>query len=247
MLIARWRKDIPCIFRFKDECRSTWAVPQVKALWFAVLFTILIGTACDRPAAQSSQPSSPSATSAAVSPSTMAFGNQPARTPSSAQLVTLSNSGGTALTIANIGFTGTNAGDFSDSTTCGATLPAGQSCGIAIQFTPGASGTRAASLSISDNAGNSPQTIALSGTGTHDVILSWAASPTYGVVGYNVFRGTTSGGESPTPLNSSPVSGLTYIDSNVQAGETYYYFVTAVTGTSQSPSTGEASVTVPSP
>jgi hypothetical protein len=63
-------------------------------------------------------------------------------------------------------------------------------------FTPSAIGTRVASLGTTDNASGSPQTVPLSGAGTHDVILSWTASTTSGPVGYNVYRGTTSGGES---------------------------------------------------
>jgi titin len=89
--------------------------------------------------------------------------------------------------------------------------------------------------------------VSLSGTGIHDVILSWTASTTTGVVGYNVYRGTTSGGESATPLNSSPVNGTTYTDTTVQAGQTYYYVVTAVASNdvTQSADSNEVSATVP--
>ncbi len=189
-----------------------------------------------------------SSTSAAVvTPSTLSFGNQPTDTTSTAQVATLSNSSSTALTISGISFTGTNASDFAETTTCGATLAAGASCTIAILFTPAASGTCVATLNISINSGSSSQTVALSGSGAHDVILSWTGSTTYGVVGYNVYRGTASGGESSTPLNSSPVSGLTYVDSNVQAGQEYFYYITAVVSgeTTQSPPSNEASAEVP--
>jgi fibronectin type 3 domain-containing protein len=90
--------------------------------------------------------------------------------------------------------------------------------------------------------------VALSGTGMHDVILTWTASSTYGLAGYNVYRGTTSGGESTTPLNSAPVTGTTYDDMNVQAGQKYYYKITAVSlnETTQSGDSNEVSATVPS-
>jgi chitinase len=83
--------------------------------------------------------------------------------------------------------------------------------------------------------------------GSHDVIVSWTASVTPGVMGYNVCRGTTPNGESPTPLNSSPINGTTYADANVTAGATYYYVVTAVAadGVTQSADSNEASATVP--
>jgi fibronectin type 3 domain-containing protein len=102
-------------------------------------------------------------------------------------------------------------------------------------------------LSVTDNVTGSPQTVALAGTATHDVILTWSASP--GAAGYDIYRGSSSGGESSTPLNSAPVTGPSYTDTTVQAGQTYYYKITAVAanGSTQSGSSSEASVTVPSP
>jgi titin len=81
------------------------------------------------------------------------------------------------------------------------------------------------------------------------VILTWTASATSGVVGYDVYRGTTSGGESATALNSTPINGTTYADENVTAGGTYYYVITAVASNdvTQSADSSEASATVPSP
>jgi hypothetical protein len=84
------------------------------------------------------------------------------------------------------------------------------------------------------------------------VTLSWDPSTTAGIVGYYVYRGTSSGGESSTPLNSSPVGGgctsattCTYSDTTVAAG-TYYYEVTAVGSDGvQSADSNEASATVP--
>jgi fibronectin type 3 domain-containing protein len=106
-----------------------------------------------------------------------------------------------------------------------------------------------ASLTIADNASGSPQSVSLSGTGTHDVILTWTPSATPGVTGYNVYRGTTSGAESATPVNSSPIAGTTYVDTNVKAGQAYYYVVTAISsnGITQSSDSNQASATVPSP
>jgi hypothetical protein len=168
---------------------------------------------------------------------------------SSSQVVTLTNIGSAALSIASIAFTGTNAADFTQVNTCGASVAAGGSCTIAILFTPSAIGARGASLVITDNASGSPQSISLSGTGVHDVVLTWTASGSSGVMGYNVYRGTTSGGESSTALNSTPTNGSTYTDTNVTAGASYYYVVKAVAsdGVTQSASSNEASTTVPSP
>jgi fibronectin type 3 domain-containing protein len=89
----------------------------------------------------------------------------------------------------------------------------------------------------------------LSGAGVHDVALSWSGSTSTDVVGYNVYRGTSSGGESTTPLNATPITGTDYSDVNVTAGTEYYYVITAVTGdgSTQSTDSPEATATVPSP
>src|SRR5260370_39025964 len=62
----------------------------------------------------------------------------------------------------------------------------------------------------------------------HSAALSWTAS-TSSVSGYNIYRSTVSGG-SYTKVNSSPVSGVIYIYSTVQAGTTYFFLTTAVDG-----------------
>ena len=60
----------------------------------------------------------------------------------------------------------------------------------------------------------------------HSAALSWTAS-TSTVSGYNVYRGTVSGGPY-TLINPSLVTGLSYTDTTVQSGLTYYYVTTAV-------------------
>ena len=103
---------------------------------------------------------------ASLSPSSLTFGNDPVGTTSSSQVVTLNNTGNAALNITSIAFTGANATDFTQVDTCGASVAAGGNCTIAILFTPSATGTRVASLGITDNASGSPQPVSLSGTGT---------------------------------------------------------------------------------
>jgi hypothetical protein len=66
------------------------------------------------------------------------------------------------------------------------------------------------------------------GTGNpHSVTLNWTASTSPNVTGYNVYRGLVSGGPY-TKVNPSLISGVTYTDNSVQAGQTYYYVATAV-------------------
>jgi len=115
-----------------------------------------------------------------------------------------------------------------------------------VTFTPSASGPRTGTLSIADNASGSPQAASFVGTGSQDVILSWGASPTSAVVGYNVYRGTTSGGESSTALNPTPINGTTFVDENVTPGTTYYYVVKSIGSNDQlSGPSNEAEASVP--
>jgi hypothetical protein len=189
-------------------------------------------------------PASPPNPPMSLSPVSLSFGSQPVESSSSPQSVTLTNSGTGALTISSI----TAGGDFMQTNNCGTSVAAGSSCTISVVFTATAIGTRSGTLTISDDAAGSPQTVPLSGSGTHDVILAWTESATPGVMGYDLYRGTTSGGESSTPLNSTPINGTTYTDANVTAGAAYYYVVTAVAsdGVTQSADSNEVSATVPS-
>jgi hypothetical protein len=99
---------------------------------------------------------------AVPSPSPLpAFGAQLAGTTSDPQTVTLSNTGTAALTISSIAASG----DFSASDTCGTSLGAGSNCPISVTFHPTAGGSRSGTLTITDNAYDSPQHVALSGTG----------------------------------------------------------------------------------
>jgi hypothetical protein len=81
---------------------------------------------------------------------------------------------------------------------------------------------------------------------SHSVTLDWIAS-TSAVIGYNVFRGTVSGGPY-TQLNPSLVTTTQYQDSSVQSGQTYYYVVTAVDSSHvESTNSNEVSATIPTP
>ena len=61
---------------------------------------------------------------------------------------------------------------------------------------------------------------------TTDVALSWDASSSNDIAGYNVYRSLTDA--SWKKLNSALVPSTAYSDSTVIAGQTYYYAVTAV-------------------
>ncbi len=102
---------------------------------------------------------------ASVSPASLAFGNQVILTSSTAQVVTLTNIGSLDLNIGSIGLTGTNAADYSQITSCGATLGIGSSCTISVTFTPATIGSKTASVSIASNSLITPLLVPLTGTG----------------------------------------------------------------------------------
>jgi hypothetical protein len=101
-----------------------------------------------------------------VWPMLLNFGNVTVGTTTAPQVTSLTNSESAALNIANIAIAGANASDFAESNTCGTSLAPGASCSVSVTLNPGATGARSGSLTITDSAPSSPQTVALSGAGT---------------------------------------------------------------------------------
>jgi rhamnogalacturonan endolyase len=99
-----------------------------------------------------------------VSAPSVTFPAITAGSASSAQTVTITDSGTASLNLSSIAITGPGANLFSDTTTCGATLAVGASCNISATFTPKIPGSYSASIALTDSAGNSPQSIPLTGT-----------------------------------------------------------------------------------
>jgi fibronectin type 3 domain-containing protein len=158
---------------------------------------------------------------------------------------TLTNNGSSNITISGVTVTG--AGFTASGVPNGTVLTPNQSVTLTVMFAPTNPGAvTGANVSIASSATNSPTVIVLSGTGTHSVALVWTASSTSGVT-YNVFRGTTPGGESTTPLNSAPVSATGYTDTNVTSGQAYFYVVTAVDSEGSSEDSNEADANIPMP
>lgn len=108
------------------------------------------------------------------------FGNQNVGTTSSAQMVSLSNTGTATLTIASISIAGADASDFAETNTCGGSVAAGANCSISVTFKPTAAGNRSASVKITDNAAGSPQNVALTGTGVTPAVMLSATSLNFG-------------------------------------------------------------------
>ena len=135
-----------------------------------------------------------------LSPSTLTFVSQTVGTTSSAQTVTLSNNGSSALSVTGIAVTGANSGDFLETNTCGSSVAAGGNCAISVTFTPTATGTRTASVTITDSDPSSPQTVGLTGTGAAGTTTASASPGTLTYASQTV--GTTSGAQAVTLSNT---------------------------------------------
>ncbi len=95
-------------------------------------------------------------------PASLAFGAGIMGTTSASKTVTLKNTSTVSVNVNSI----TASGNFAiTSNTCGSSLGASASCTVNVAFTPEVAGALTGSLAISDSAPDSPQTIALSGTG----------------------------------------------------------------------------------
>jgi hypothetical protein len=158
----------------------------------------------------------------------LAFGNVSLNMPST-QPITLTSTGTSAVTVSAAAISGT--GFTMSGVTFPVTLNPGQSATLNVQFDPTVTGAVTGQLTITSNSSaNGTAVVSLSGTGvTHEVDLSWVA-PTNSpdpVAGYNVYRAPT-GSSSYQLLNSAQTTQMQYVDSAVQSGASYDYFVKSV-------------------
>ncbi len=168
----------------------------------------------------------------AVSPTTLNFGNVVVGTNSqltgtltaSSESVTVSSDilNGSAYALSGISFP--------------VTIPAGQHVQFTITFTPAGTGTASGSVSFTSNAANSPTVETFTGVGTpppqHSVNLSWTASTSQNISGYNIYRGIKSGGPY-SKINPVLNASTVYTDTTVADGQTYYYVATAVNSSNE--------------
>ncbi len=139
---------------------------------------------------------------AALAPTSLAFGGLAVGSPSAAKTVTLTNSGNAALSITSVTVTGSGASQFVPTSACGASVAAGASCTISVIFTPSSAGNQSGTLTVSDNAPASPQSVTLSGAGNGfslsatnpSITVSAGQSATYNlsIAGQGGFSGAVS-------------------------------------------------------
>jgi len=183
----------------------------------------------------------------AVTPTSLDFGNVVVGTNSqltgtltaSGEGVTVSSDilNGTAYALSGISFP--------------VTIPAGQHVQFTITFTPAGTGTASGSVSFASNASNSPTVETFTGVGTpppqHSVNLSWTASTSQNISGYNIYRGIKSGGPY-SKINPVLNAGTVYTDTTVADGQTYYYVTTAVNSSNEESSySNQTTAVIPPP
>jgi hypothetical protein len=94
------------------------------------------------------------------------FGNQNDGTTSAPQTITVTNTGNTNLNISSVAISGTNQSDFKETNTCTTAAIVPQStCAITVTFSPTISGTENATVTLADDAPDSPESTSLTGIG----------------------------------------------------------------------------------
>lgn len=196
-------------------------------------FTGSVAIMTSTPSAGVSLPVTANAASAAksltVGPASLSFGTVAAG--KSAELnLTITNTGNQPVSVTGVTLSG--AGFSMSGWSSAVTLDSTQKLTLDVMFDSTAAGSHTGTLTVASTAAPS-QTVSLSGTiaaevpAAHSVGLSWDASTSASISGYNVYRGGSQSGPF-SRLNGSLVGGLTYTDGTVVGGDTYYYVTTAV-------------------
>lgn len=185
--------------------------------------------------------------SLSATPSSLAFGTQVLNTAMT-QTVKITNTGSVAVAITQGTITGPG---FTVGVTTPINLNAGQSLNVPVVFDPGAAGTVNGSLALVSN-GTTLLSVPLSGTGlaplAHSVDVTWVASSSTPLQGYNVYRSTVSGGPYTKLSPMLSPTTLLFTDTTPLSGKQYFYVVTALnTSGAESSASSEVAVTIPVP
>src|SRR5271165_5215368 len=170
-----------------------------------------------------------SAATLGVSPATLALGSVFVGTSGTAS-GTLT-AGGSSVTVSAV--SSNNSAFTVGGLSLPVTIPAGNSAAFTVSFSPQTTGAVTAALTFTSNAQSSTTIETLTGTGTaapvHSVNLSWSASTSSSVSGYNIYRAPyASACGSFSKINPLLNTGTLYTDFAVVDGATYCYGTTAV-------------------
>lgn len=163
-----------------------------------------------------------------LSPMSLTFSSTPLNQKSPAQSITLTNTGGAALSISSITIGGGNAPkEFTETNTCGTSVAAGANCTISVTFTPFLYGTRTSALAITDNASDSPQNVSLSGTGMGPAVTLSSSNTTCTaqtatcLITFGAQLATTTSAPQTVTLTNSGDAPLTFAASGVTLQGSY--------------------------
>lgn len=189
----------------------------------------------------------PSSASLSATPSSLGFGSQVLNTPIT-QTTKITNTGSVAVAITQDSVAGSG---FSVGITTPINLNPAQSVNVPVVFNPAAAGTVNGSLVLMSN-GTSVLSVPLAGTGlaplAHSVDITWDPSTSTTLQGYNVYRGTVSGGPYSKISPTLATSTLLFTDTTPVSGKQYFYVVTAVdTSGTESAASSQVAVTIPVP
>ncbi len=242
-LTYQWKKNGVAL---SGATSSSYTTPLTGSSDTGAQFTVVVSNAGGSVASNAATLTVSAASTQLLNSSTtsLSFGSVTGSS-SSTQAVTLTNAGNANVIISQVSVSGAG---FTATGATGLILSPGQSTALTATFAPAATGSATGSIAVTSNATNSPAKIALSGSGVaavaHSVSLSWTPGNS-AVTGYHTYSSTVSGGPF-VRMTSTPQSNLTYIDTTVQSGRTYYYVVTAVDSLNQeSPYSSEVTAIVP--
>jgi len=144
---------------------------------------------------------------AGLSTTSLSFNGGVIGRTSATQTITLTSNGTADLNVSSITLTGANPGDFAETNNCPSAMGINVSCTIHVTFTPTSVGNRSASVALTDNAANSPQSIPLSGIGQATAAPLVSLNPGSLTFGYQSL-GTISAAQSVTLTNigTAPLS-----------------------------------------
>lgn len=141
-----------------------------------------------------------------VTPQNLSFGNGTLGLQSPLQTLTVSSTGTAPLALSGLALTGATPSQFSVVNNCVGDLPPGNTCTLAVSFTPTTTGTKTATLAVSSNAG--AQTVPLTGVGVTSAFTLSVSKLSFG----RVARNTTSNAQTVRLTNTGkgalPITGI---------------------------------------
>jgi Abnormal spindle-like microcephaly-assoc'd, ASPM-SPD-2-Hydin len=220
---------------------------RVRYIWLAAITSMLaVLSACSGVSSGGSgSQQSPAAAQLSVSPSTLAFGN--VAVGQSASLSATLSASNSDVVVSSAAWNGS--GYSVSGITFPVTIAAGKSANYSVTFAPASAGNSSGNIAFVSDASDATLSQTFTGDGTqssgqHTVALSWDASSST-VAGYNIYRGTQSGGPY-SKLNPSLLLTTSYTDASVASGTTYYYVSTAVASNNlESAYSNQATAAVP--